>query len=118
MNICAARVPRTNMILFLINQTRDNVDAMYDKKPKPPGGKAIGFYASIRLRLEQIGRYTRQGLWLAVVLGLGIFTLAQLFVDPVLTFLNRDTRCRKLRGLIGILKRFDSPPSFFSTLPA
>lgn len=55
-----ARVPRTNMILFLVNQTRDNPDAMYDKKPKPPGGKAIKFYASIRLRLEIIQRYKRQ----------------------------------------------------------
>ena len=45
---------------------------------------------------EMIGRYTRQGLWLAVALGLGIFTLAQLFVDPVLTFLGIDAGFREL----------------------
>lgn len=39
---------------------------------------------------EKIGRYTRQGLWLAVVLGLTLFTLAQLFVAPILTFLGID----------------------------
>ena len=35
-----------------------------------------------------IGRYTRQGLWLSVVLGVSIFTLAQLFVDPALRFVG------------------------------
>lgn len=55
-----AHVPRTNMILFLVNQVRDNPDAMYDKKAKPPGGKAIKFYSSIRLRLEIISKYKRQ----------------------------------------------------------
>lgn len=40
--------------------------------------------------LEMIGRYTRQGLWLAVVLGLTLFVLTQLFVQPVLTYLGID----------------------------
>lgn len=44
---------------------------------------------------EMIGRYTRQGLWLAVVLGLTIFTLAQLFVQPVLGFLGIDAGFRE-----------------------
>jgi MATE family multidrug resistance protein len=35
-----------------------------------------------------IGRYTRQGLWLSAVLGLSIFTLAQLFVEPALDFVG------------------------------
>ena len=35
-----------------------------------------------------IGRYTRQGLWLSVVLGLSIFLLAQAFVDPALRFVG------------------------------
>ena len=39
---------------------------------------------------ELIGRYTRQGLWLAVGLGLTLFILTQLFVAPVLTFLGID----------------------------
>ncbi|MGI9261571.1 MAG: MATE family efflux transporter [Woeseiaceae bacterium] len=45
---------------------------------------------------ELIGRYTRQGLWLAIVLGLTIFTFAQLFVSPVLTFLGIDAGFRDL----------------------
>jgi len=44
---------------------------------------------------ELIGRYTRQGLWLAVALGLTIFTLAQLFVQPVLSFLGIDPGFRE-----------------------
>jgi len=39
---------------------------------------------------ELIGRYTRQGLWLAVVLGMCIFALAQLFVEPLLAFIGID----------------------------
>jgi MATE family multidrug resistance protein len=35
-------------------------------------------------RPSLIGRYTRQGLWLSVVLGLSIFSLAQLLVEPAL----------------------------------
>lgn len=43
---------------------------------------------------ELIGRYTRQGLWLAAVLGMCIFTLAQLFVEPLLTFIGIDVGFR------------------------
>ena len=43
-----------------------------------------------------IGRYTRQGLWLAVVLGLSFFTLVQLFVAPLLTFIGIDAEFREL----------------------
>jgi len=45
---------------------------------------------------EMIGRYTRQALWLAAVLGLTLFTLAQLFVAPVLTYLGIDTGFREI----------------------
>lgn len=51
---------------------------------------------------EMIGRYTRQGLWLAVVLGLTIFTLAQLFVVPILGFLGIDEGFRDVT--IGYVK--------------
>ena len=40
---------------------------------------------------ELIGRYTRQGLWLAVALGLTIFILAQSFVRPILEFISIDS---------------------------
>jgi MATE family multidrug resistance protein len=45
---------------------------------------------------EMIGRYTRQGLWLAVALGLTIFVLAQILVSPVLRFLEIDPGFRDL----------------------
>ncbi len=56
-----ALIPRTNGILFCINQVRDNTDAgLFQKRTKPPGGKALKFYASIRLELEVIQRVKRQ----------------------------------------------------------
>jgi len=45
---------------------------------------------------ELIGRYTRQGLWLAVALGLSFFTLAQMFVEPVLAFVAIDAGFRDI----------------------
>lgn len=55
-----SRIPRTNALLFCVNQTRDAVDVQYGEKSKPPGGKAIAFYASVRLKLENLGKVTRQ----------------------------------------------------------
>lgn len=62
--------------------------------------------------LEMIGRYTRQGLWLALALGLIIFTLAQLFVEPVLVFLGIDPGFRSIT--IGYVKAitFGAPAIF------
>ena len=43
-----------------------------------------------------IGRYTRQGLWLAIVVGLILFFMVQLFVEPVLTFIGIDAEFRHM----------------------
>lgn len=58
-----ALVPRTNSILFCVNQVRENTDVMFGEKVKPPGGRALKFYASVRLKLELMGKVkrTRQG---------------------------------------------------------
>jgi MATE family multidrug resistance protein len=45
--------------------------------------------------LSAIGRYTRQGLWLAAVLGLILITLAYLLAEPVLTFIGIDEGFRE-----------------------
>jgi len=45
---------------------------------------------------EMIGRYTRQGLWLAVALGLTLFALAQLFVVPVMSGFGIDEGFRNI----------------------
>jgi len=47
-------------------------------------------------QLSLIGRYTRQGLWLAVVLGLAIFTLMHAFAEPALEFIGVDPEFRDL----------------------
>lgn len=46
--------------------------------------------------LSLIGRYTRQGLWLAAGLGLAFIVLGRLFVEPVLTFIGIDQEFRQL----------------------
>jgi len=71
----------------------------------------LGFYACLGLmmaispitarrfgagELSVIGRYTRQGLWLAVALGLTLITLVQLFVEPALTFIRIDPEFRQV----------------------
>lgn len=43
-----------------------------------------------------IGRYTRQGVLLAIVLGLAVLLLAYLFVEPALTYLGVDSGFRDL----------------------
>lgn len=39
---------------IFINQTRENVGQMFGDKTTTPGGKALGFYASQRIRLGQV----------------------------------------------------------------
>jgi recombination protein RecA len=55
-----AEIPRTSSILFCVNQVRENPDVLYGEKRKPPGGMALKFYASIRLKLESLGKITRE----------------------------------------------------------
>ena len=53
-------LPHTNAILFCVNQDRDNPDVIYGDKAKPPGGRALKFYASIRLKLDVVQKVKRQ----------------------------------------------------------
>ncbi len=52
--------------------------------------------------LSLIGRYTRQGLWLALGLGVTLISLAHLLVEPVLNFIGIDPEFRQLT--IGYVK--------------
>ncbi len=45
---------------------------------------------------EMIGRYTRQGIWLAVVLGMTLFSLAQIFIEPILSLVGIDPGFRDI----------------------
>jgi len=47
-------------------------------------------------RLDLIGRYTRQGFWLGLVLALALFMLIQASVDPLLVFFGIDEGFRDL----------------------
>ena len=47
-------------------------------------------------RLNQIGRYTRQGVWIALALALLLFLLVQAFVQPLLALVGIDEAFRDL----------------------
>lgn len=55
-----AEISRTCSILFCINQIRDNPDVLFGDKTRPPGGRALKFYTSIRLKLENVGKVYKQ----------------------------------------------------------
>jgi recombination protein RecA len=56
-----AIIPKKNAILFCINQVRAVGDDTTGRaKPKSPGGMALKFYASIRIRLEMVEKIWRQ----------------------------------------------------------
>ena len=56
-----AKIPKTKTILFMVNQVNDGeaTPQGFMSKPKPPGGRRIGFYASVRLRLETLQKVYR-----------------------------------------------------------
>jgi RecA/RadA recombinase len=48
-----------NILMFCTDQVRDNIDG-YGEKQKPGGGNAVGFYASLRIRLKPMGPLTKE----------------------------------------------------------
>jgi protein RecA len=49
--LLAGIISNTNATLIFLNQTRDNPGVMFGDKETQPGGKAMKFYASLRIRL-------------------------------------------------------------------
>jgi recombination protein RecA len=49
-------ISRTNVTAIFLNQTRDNPGIMFGDKESQPGGKAMKFYASLRIRLGKSGK--------------------------------------------------------------
>lgn len=74
-----ALVPRKNVILYLINQVRDGgtTPSGVKSKSKPPGGQAIGFYCSIRLRLELGNKKWKQSKGKKYVAGVALKVTAE-----------------------------------------
>ena len=46
-------INKTNTTLFMINQLRDNPGVMYGPKDKTPGGNALKYYASVRIKIKK-----------------------------------------------------------------
>ena len=54
------KVARAKSILVFINQERDNIGVMYGSPTTTPGGRAIKFYSSLRIKVNRIG-YATEG---------------------------------------------------------
>jgi protein RecA len=61
LRIIGALIPRSPHLLYLINQVNEGEVSPqgFKSKAKPVGGKRIGFYASLRLRVEHLGKVYR-----------------------------------------------------------
>jgi recombination protein RecA len=55
----AGLIPSRKAILFCVNQLRDRTDVQYGETKKPPGGNAMKFYASVRIRIKLLGKWKR-----------------------------------------------------------
>lgn len=52
--ILAGPLRRTGCTLILVNQLRERSCVMFGNPDRPPGGKAVGYYAALRLRTDRI----------------------------------------------------------------
>jgi recombination protein RecA len=57
----AGIVSRTNITLIFLNQTRDNPGVMFGDKQTTPGGNAMKFFASVRIKLSKTGKIKPDG---------------------------------------------------------
>lgn len=55
------RIARSNVCAIFVNQVRENVGVMFGEKHSTFGGKAIGFYASLRLELRIVASIKEAG---------------------------------------------------------
>lgn len=55
MRVLTAPVSKNNVLLVFINQIREKIGVMYGDPTTTTGGKALPFYASVRLRVSKMG---------------------------------------------------------------
>lgn len=53
-------IAKNNLLMVASNQIRVNKDAMFGNKYKTPGGEAVGFYASVRLRTNLLQKLKKK----------------------------------------------------------
>ncbi|MCV5928297.1 DNA recombination/repair protein RecA, partial [Escherichia coli] len=51
-----ATIKKTNCMVIFINQIREKVGVMYGNPETTPGGRALKFYASVRLDVRRQGQ--------------------------------------------------------------
>lgn len=55
------KASKSRVTVVFINQERDNIGVMYGPKTTTPGGRAIKFFTSLRLRVQRVGYYDVAG---------------------------------------------------------
>lgn len=73
-----AIINHSKTCFMAVNQTRDKVGVMFGNKTTTPGGKALKFYASIRLEVVKIGQY-KEGNEVAGIKCIGTATKNKLY---------------------------------------
>lgn len=61
LRILAGPISRSKTTVIFINQLRDNFNVMYGPKEHTPGGRALKFYASVRLNVRKGKKITDDG---------------------------------------------------------
>lgn len=56
LRILTGPIGRSKTVVMFINQTRTNVGVMYGPKDTTPGGKALKFFASVRLNVKRVAK--------------------------------------------------------------
>jgi RecA/RadA recombinase len=58
----AASAKQGNCSIILINQIREKIGVMFGNPETTPGGRSVGFYSSLRLRLSQVSSRDSRGI--------------------------------------------------------
>jgi len=58
LSMITSELKNTKTTLVFLNQLRDNVGVMFGEQHTTPGGRALKFYASVRLQMKRISRLT------------------------------------------------------------
>lgn len=61
-----SKISKSNATLVFINQERDNIGVTYGSPTTTPGGRALKFFAALRLKVQRYGYYESGGIKTAI----------------------------------------------------
>lgn len=76
-------IAKQRVLLIFTNQLREKLNAMFGDKYTTSGGKAIGFHASVRVRLSNLGKIKKKNALAGEDLVIGNKTKAEIYKNRV-----------------------------------